>query len=69
MAESNEATMDDSDLTLDYLDDGEFEDESSDDGLIRSKPKGCDLRRKIEERLERRRLCEELGLADDELEL
>ncbi len=69
MGGSSEATMDDNDLTMDFLEDGEFEDERDGETLVSARTSSCALRRKIEERLERRRLCEELGLTDDELEL
>lgn len=68
MGGSSEAAVDD-DLTMDFLEDGDFEEEQDSETLVSAKMSNCALRRKIEERLERRRLCEELGLTDDELEL
>ncbi len=68
MIATNDTTMDDTDMTMDFLDDGDFAEQADAESLV-AKVSNCDMRRKIEERLERRRLCEELGLAEHELEL
>ncbi len=62
---SQDRSVDD-DISVDFLDDDYMESERE---TVAAKPSSsCDVRRKIEERLERRRMIEELGLGEDSLD-
>lgn len=62
---SQDRSVDD-DISVDFLDDDYMENARD---TVSAKPSSsCDVRRKIEERLERRRMIEELGLGDDSLD-